>query len=378
MTGSWSTLRTSDRIGIAFFVLAMVLIGSIAARKPAYNWDMIPYIALADDRPGIDATARHADAYRRVQAVVPAQDWVLLTRSSPYRTAQHANPAAFETQLGMYRVKIGYIDAARMIAARVPPDRAYRTLNLIALVLCSAAVTWWMIAARSGRTAFVLVPIMVLAKIVPAAQIVSPDLLCTALAVAGLALLRRDRWVVASLVFAAATLTRPDFALLPGAMLVVAWSTRKDVVAATSIAAAAAAAYAVTMLVGDYPGWWPHFSESLIERVADLRTIPPFSAGAYLHALARAMVANFETQTWPALIMAMASGWLSLSHWPRSGYRWHRADALFVALLLSLGARCVLFPMPDDRLYLPTVLMLALLLVERWAWHSADRRDAER
>jgi hypothetical protein len=59
----------------------------------------------------------------------------------------------------------------------------------------------------------------------------------------------------------------------------------------------------------------------------------------------------------------------------RQGDRSRQADGLFFALILSLAARCVIFPMPDDRLYLPTVIMLALMVVERWGAQFSEAKN---
>jgi hypothetical protein len=321
----------------------------------------------------MDDAARHDRAYQRVYAAAPAKDWALLTQANDYRAHQYANPHMFNTQLGMYRIKVGYIAAARALNAFVPTISALRLINLFALIMLSAAMMWWMRIGRFARAAFFLVPVLLIAKLPSAAQIITPDLLCASFAVAGLALLRRGPWPLASACFAAATLARPDFILFPGAVLAVALLMRTGMKEAASCFAAAAAAYGLTMLVGDHPGWWPHFSVSLIERADDLRTVPPFSFGAYLRGFTRAMLANVTTQIWPALVLLLAACWLSLQD--RQGDRSRQADGLFFALILSLAARCVIFPMPDDRLYLPTVIMLALMVVERWGAQFSEAKN---
>jgi hypothetical protein len=117
------------------------------------------------------------------------------------------------------------------------------------------------------------------------------------------------------------------------------------------------------MLTGEPPGWWPHFSFSLIERLDDLDAAPPFSLDSYLHAIARAWYVNATSQNWPWLAALLTGAWLLLFDRPLRRLR--QADLLFAALLLSLVARCLLFPIADSRLYLPTILMLALLVAER-------------
>ena len=372
---SWFEGRMLDRLGLVFFAAAMVSSALVGALRPVFNWDMIPYVALTEKRSGMDDTVRHDRAYEVVQAAAPAKDWALLTQANHYRAVQYANAHAFDTQLGMYRVKVGYIAAARALNAFVPTVGAYRLINLIALIVLSVAVIWWMSVGRFGRAAFFLVPVLLIAKLPAAAQIITPDLLCASFAVAGLALLRRGPWLLASVCFAAATLIRPDFILFPGAFLAVALLMRTGAKEAAICFIAAAAAYGITMLLGDYPGWWPQFSVSLVERVDDLHSVPPFSLGAYLHGFAKAMVANVTTQIWPAVVMLLACCWLWSQD--RQGHRSRQADEIFFALILSLAARCLVFPMPDDRLYLPTMIMLSLMVVERWGmpFSGAKRTD---
>ncbi|HYD24233.1 MAG TPA: hypothetical protein VEB68_05515 [Croceibacterium sp.] len=254
----------------------------------------------------------------------------------------------------------------------MPTITALRAVNFVALALLTGVALAWMAAGGFGRAGFFLAPVTMLGEVPAALRMVTPDLLCVSLAVAGLAALRRGPWPLAAGCCALATLERPDFVLFPAALLGVALVARSGVRAAAGCLGAAALAYAATMLAGDHPGWWVHFSVSLIERPADFAAAPPFSLDAYLRAFARANYGNLATQGWPALALLLAACWLLLRE------RWadRQADLLFAALLLSLAARCVVFPMPDDRLYLPTVMMLAMLVAERWG--RGPRRPAAR
>jgi hypothetical protein len=373
MKFSWFERRMLDRLGLLFFAITMVSTALLGVLRPVFNWDMIPYVALAEERPGMDDAMRHDRAYQLVHAAAPAQDWTLLIQAGRYRVRQYADAEAFDTQLGMYRIKVGYVAAARALNPFVPTIEAYRLINLLALTGLSVVAIWWMHVGQFGRAAFFLVPILLIAELPSAAQLVTPDLLCASFAAAGLALLRRGSWRLAAACFTAATLTRPDFIFFPAAWLAVALSTRTSRKEAVSCFAATAAAYGLTMLMGDYSGWWPHFSVSLIERVDDLRAVPPFSLEAYLRGFAVAMVANVTSQIWPALVLLLTACWLSLRD--RQGPRQDQADGLFLALILSLAARCIVFPMPDDRLYLPTMIMLSLLTVERWATRANEAKS---
>ena len=368
MKSTWFQGQWLDRLGLLFLAAAMVSIAVYSSLQPRFNWDMIPYVALVEG--GTNPTVAHDRAYRLVHATVPAQDWIKLTQRSPYRRAQYANVSAFDTQLGMYRIKVGYIQAARALRAFVPTVRAYRLINLFALAMLSAVMIWWMLVGGFGRAAFFLVPIFVLAGLPATARLLTPDLLCASLAVAGLALLRRGPWPLAAACFAAATLVRPDFIFLPAALLAVALLMRTSTKEALSCFAAAAVAYGLTMLAGDHPGWWPHFSLALVERSSDLRSAPPFSFEAYMSGFKRGMLSNVKTQMWPSIVALLAGCWLLLP--VRRGHQPRQADWLFLALVLSLAARCVVFPLPEDRVYLATVIMLALLISERWGTQFPD------
>ncbi len=372
MNFSYSEEKMLDRFGLAFFAAAMIAIALLGVLRPMFNWDMIPYVALAEERAGANDTLRHDRAYQLVRAAVPAKEWAQLTESDGYRSVQYMNAQAFDTQLGMYRIKVGYIAAARVLSTFFPTVMSYRLINVLALMMLLGAVMWWMIIGHFGRTALFLVPVLLIARLPLAARLITPDLLCTAFAIAGLALLRRGPWPLAAICFAATTVIRPDFILFPGSLFAVALVKRCGRKEAGSCFAAATAAYATTTLIGHYPGWWPYFSQTLIEYRADMHSIPPFSLAAYLHALTTAMATNIAVLTWPALVMLLAICWLQLQN--RDGYRPPQGRRIFVALMLSLAGRCIVFPITEDRLYLPTVVMLALMVVERWAMPFREAR----
>jgi hypothetical protein len=325
---------------------------------------MLAYAALASETPAMGAAERHDEAYRLVEAAAPASDWALLTGGSAYRAELAADARAFDNQLGMYRIKPAYIHAARALATLVPVIDAFRMLNFAALALLFAAGAWWMARGGFGRMGFVVAPVFVLADLVDAARIVTPDLMCAALALAGLALLRHGRWRTAAACFAAATATRPDFAVFPAALLALSLLLRIERRAAVACFAASIAAYLLATLTVEHPGWWAHFSASLIGRTGDPAGAPPFTLAAYLGAVVRALFFNATGNNWLALAVLLGGSWLVLRERPVE--RLGQPDLLVLALLASLAARCAIFPELSDRIYLPSIAMLALLVAERW------------
>jgi hypothetical protein len=361
--------RWLDRFGVLFLAIVLASIAVWAIVRPVYNWDILPYVAIASEAPSMDATARHANAYRFVEAAAPAHDWAVMTQANTYRIAMFSNPEAFDSQLAVYRIKPGYTLAGRALAMVMPAPGAFRAVNVIALAALFAVVAVWMFVGGFGRTAFFVVPIFVLAGLPVAGRMVTPDVLCAALALAGLVLIRWDRWLPAALCFATATATRPDFILFPAAVVVVALLARNSWRGFCACFVASLAGYGIAMLVGGFPGWWPHFTSALIELRQDYGDAPPFSIEAYLAAVRGAWLTSATERHWPFLILLLGAVWLALRDRPTERIR--QADVLVGGLMLSVAARCVIFPLPDERLYLPTIMMLAMLVAERWSqWTS--------
>ena len=89
----------------------------------------------------------------------------------------------------------------------------------------------------------------------------------------------------------------------------------------------------------------------------------------YSGAVARALFYNATGNNWLALAVLLGGSWLALRG--RPAHRLGQADVLVLALLASLAARCVVFPELSDRIYLPTIAMLAMLVAERWGTRAA-------
>ena len=111
--------RWLDSLGLAFLAATFALVAACSLLRPAYNWDVLPYVALASETPAMSAAERHEVAYRLVEAAAPGSDWALLTADGAYRVQMAADAEAFDNQLGMYRIKPAYIHAARALACRV-------------------------------------------------------------------------------------------------------------------------------------------------------------------------------------------------------------------------------------------------------------------
>ena len=346
------------RLGEIFFGLVMALLIALSLLLPISNWDVLPYTALVQGR-GHDA------AYATVRESVSAAKWAELTEESPYRRIQYSDPAAFEAQLGMYRIKPGYVAVARAFGAVLPPLTALHAVNALALLLIAAVSFLWMRRRAFSEAALLIVPAWMAMRLLELSLMVTPDLLCAATALAGVALLRFNRWVPAALAFALATAIRPDFITFPAAFLLVALLLRTDAKAAFVALLLSAIAYASISLSGSYPGWWAHFARTMFE--TELTAPPPFSLRLYLAGLLSG-VTTMLTQAWPWITF------ICIILWARKS----RLDSVFLALILSLAIRVLAFPLAEERLYLPTVMILVMLTAELLSGtHRLDHGEVE-
>src|SRR4029078_7319024 len=155
----------------------------------------------------------------------PPQKWAELT-TGDYRQRQLEDPRSFEAQLVMYRVKVGYVALGRVLGLVLPPLLALQAINALSLLLIAGVASLWLRGMEEA--AVFVVPAWMAMHLIEVAAMFTPDLLCAALALAGVALLRFERPAWAAIVLAIATLVRPDFVLFPAAFLFVTLVSRRS------------------------------------------------------------------------------------------------------------------------------------------------------
>jgi len=89
---------------IYFFCLLPV--GIFAFKKPHYNWDMLPYMAIVIKMEHSDINVIHKITYNSAKENIPSQEYgLLIPDSSQYKTKMAESPADFYQQLPFYVVK---------------------------------------------------------------------------------------------------------------------------------------------------------------------------------------------------------------------------------------------------------------------------------
>lgn len=348
-------------LSIIGFLAVMLLIDWL---RPIHNWDTLAYLGVvARDWLGMtDPQAIHAYAYDTVLAAVSPGAFEELTQMDEYRQRQFADPAAFNSMLGMYDVKWGYV---ALLAALGPIVGAYEAgflINVFAAALLSASLIWWFAQTRMLHLAFVAPALMMLSNIVGFGTADIPDFLMFALTITGVLLIDLRRDVLGLVALFSAVIVRPDSIAFIGVLMAMAWFFADRIswkVAITFVAAFVS--YSVIKSAGTHPGWWVHAWFSIYRYEHTLEGFDPdFSLRIYAIGFVWNLVRGALENEWLGIIALLVMSWGFMQ---RFGLRMElRRTVLLSALLVGTLAKYVVFPMHDTRFYIALLFPAALLM----------------
>ena len=378
--GEGTYAKWAASIGAIAFSLYILLTAATAWFMPDANWDMLPYLAIAEEGAYPDPQALHDYAYGTVKAGVSAGDYKTLTDDGGgFRSHMAQNATDFHSLLGMYRIKFLYAEILSSLSHVVSPVEAMRLVQVVSVLLFGAITLAWLRAEGALPLAPVVGAILIMADFGDAARASTPDLLCSALFLGGLFAYVRRREAATAILLFLAFMARPDnivflaiFAVLLVAFREKAWGVLAGFVASF-------VAYFAISHWAQHPGWWPHLWFSSIEQHYNMDGFePPFSIAAYLKAFAASVVRAVAINSWVGVSVLALAGWYGLQ---RAGFRLERrAGILLAALVLGVLAKFAVFPIHDTRIYfpnlLPPFLLLASPLMALWAAASQGGRRA--
>ena len=364
LAGAW--LRLGRIAAPVLYLAAMVALGALAWLRPIHGWDTLPYLTLAmwDGSTTFDFV--HREIYRIVQAGLSPAEFTALAEGDAYRLRQYVDPDAFRSMLGMYEVKWLYIRLLDVFAGHFEPLKAMIALNIAALALMTIAVGAWTSRHRLWLV-LPLGPALVFAT--GAGELVrltTPDMLCLAFGMSGLLMLDRERPIGALASLTAATLTRPDMAVLPVVLLAVFVAfgdPRWRMMAAAAVMSVAA--YLFVTHGDNHVGYVAHFWFSTYQIQETMAGFDPaFSIKVYVTAFAWNLARAATENVWLGFWLGAAVMWVvaTAKGLGRDGGR----DLVVIAALGAVAAKFVLFPLHDARTYLPILLPALILLAAQW------------
>src|SRR5580692_5995221 len=85
------------------YFLCLIPIGVFSVKKPAYNWDMLAYMALVIRMEQRDINQIHSMTYDNAKQNIPSEAYVMLTgNASSYRRRMAENATDFYGDLPFY------------------------------------------------------------------------------------------------------------------------------------------------------------------------------------------------------------------------------------------------------------------------------------
>ena len=355
-----------DRAAALFMALTIAAVAAYGALKPDYNWDMVAYIATALENRITDPVALHAETWAQIDAGAPENQQFKLKKSNPYNLHQWENPADFQSQLSMYRVKPGYVGLLRSLEPVTGLVNGSLLLSVLPAVGFGLLCFWWLWRENALQGAFLLVPVLMIADYSRMTSAVTPDMLLAAVSLAALYGLLRGRDVMAGVLLFGSVFIRPDNIILIFALLIAAvlFGWRKLPMAVTFVASMIA--ISVISKLGHHPGWWAHFYFSCVEIQNSMANFhPDFSVVAFIKGYVRGAIVSLQNNDWPALLALLAAAWALLNKYGRMGSG--RENALAFALAIGALGKFASFPLPDDRFYFVFIAGLAVLLAAAWS-----------
>ncbi|MGX5802079.1 hypothetical protein ACWGS9_12625 [Bradyrhizobium sp. Arg314] len=372
--------RWAASIGAIAFSVYILLTAVTAWFMPDANWDMLPYLAIAEEGTFPDQQALHDYAYSTVREGVSASDYKTLTDDGGgFRSHMAENAADFHSLLGMYRIKFLYAEILSSLSHVVSPVDAMRLVQVFSVLLFGAITLAWLRAEGALALAPVVGAVLIMADFGDAARASTPDLLCSALFLGGLLAYVRKREAATAVLLFLAFMARPDNIVFLAIFAVLLVAYRERAWGALAGFAVSFIAYFAISHWAQHPGWWPHLWFSSIEQHYNMDGFePPFSVVAYLKAFAASVVRAISVNSWVGVSVSALAGWYGLE---RAGFRLdRRAGILLAALVLGVLAKFTVFPIHDTRIYfpnlLPPFLLLAAPLMALWAASQGGRRAA--
>jgi len=211
-----------------------------------------------------------------------------------------------------------------------------------------------------------------------AARAATPDLLCSAVLLAGLYAYMRGRQVATALLLFLAFMVRPDNIVFLAVFAVLLVAFRQKAWGALVGFGVSFVIYFAISRWAQHPGWWPHLWFSSYDQHYNMDGFdPPFSPVVYFRIFALALARAVTINSWVGVSVLALAGWYGLD---RAGFRLdRRAGILFAALVIGVLAKFTVFPIPDTRIYFPCLLPPFLLLAPSLMalWVSAGRGEPE-
>lgn len=266
--GEGSLLRMRDVILTSVVALVVLAFGW---KQPAYNWDIIGYVAAALHADGYRGADLNKATYDSLRGKVSADTFDQLIQGD-YRQTVYRDPASLAQQLPFYRIRVLYVGLLRAVHRTGVgyPKATYR----VSAVFAALSVVWLALLANEIGAPIIAVPLVVaFSGFADAASLSTPDAMACFFSLLTIYLLIRGS-AFAFVIAALLPLVRTDFLLLSLLVSGHAFITGQRKYALGSMVVACVLYEWIVKAKHAY-GWLALFNTSLIHKTAYPATLVP-------------------------------------------------------------------------------------------------------
>jgi hypothetical protein len=361
-----------NRFLLFIYLLFLLLVAVYMYKKPAYNWDMIPYMAITLQHDQHDPAFVHDSVYALIRQQLPADTYgQLIDGGLPYRKKMAEDPAAFTRQMPFYLVKplytglvyLAYKSGLSLLRATVFP-------SVLCFFLIGTLLVRWIRKYIQGPLAVLFSTLVMLsAPMWDLARSSSPDgLSALLLLLAFYALMEKGSLLLIGMALLGAIFARIDNvipATFVATLLVYSGNISRKYYAA--LLACIIVSYGCVTFTTHAYGWnvlyYPTFARSL-------NLTYTYDAGFHLRDYIDLVKSHVMTGLFSSsLLLFLALGSLAFIREMRPTLRNLDADQrLLIAIFGTIALRFVLQPVIADRLYVAYYLCILIVLIRKfWA-----------
>ena len=348
------------------FYFGLILITVVAAIKPNYNWDCLPYMAIVLNKTEkLSNQELHNKVYEQARLHIPEKQYTMLVAETPYRTAMLNNAVAFNQQLPFYSIKPLYIGLC-WLSYKAGFNLAFSTVlpSLLAFFGIGLLLFYWLKKMLNEKQSILITYCILLAMpFTGIGRESSPDALsCFFILLACYWFYCKKCWQWVAPVLVLAVLARPDNIILVGLFANILFIKKYWSITDTLLVfGAGLLAYIIpTWLIVSYP-WQTLFNHSFIKHLSfPADAVINLTWQDYVFAIARNAFREFNISLIPLLLIFTIPAWNNRK----------KLTANLSILWLTIGAtillRYLLFPVFTGRFMAPYYLIAILLIINQF------------
>ncbi len=356
-------------MGTIFVIFLMSLTG-LALLQPGYSFDLVAYLGAALHHQ--DAGADPMQAWEIVKQVTSEDVFRDLSTANEYRLTQSSDQSAFISTLPLYSAKIGYVYWLNGLAPLLGWVKVAQLSSMLFSLLFGLIALVWMIRENCLHGAPIVAAALLATNYFDTMRYASPDIIAAATTLAAIYLWTRSREFSAAGLLLIAFLFRPDTLLFAFALLLSSWAFGLPKARAAVLFVVLLGCSYLIRMATEHPGWWVHYYFSNVQiqnTLADFH--PDFSLIAWAKGQARGVISALTQFNWPILLVFILTTIAATVKAATKNFS-RRQSAMLLACLLTIAGKFVVFPLPDDRLYMVLIVAMVLLILQtlqpRLAW----------